>query len=54
MRWLLVSLPASSLTGRHDLAEKQRKLVTTTLEGLDWPVHELLLHNELVFCIQKL
>ena len=53
VRWLLVSLPAASLTGRHDLAEKQRKLVYFTLEGLDWPVHELLLHNELVFCIQK-
>jgi 16S rRNA (guanine(1405)-N(7))-methyltransferase len=53
VRWLLVSLPAASLTGRHDLAEKQRKLVHSTLAGLDWPVQELLLGNELVFCIRK-
>ena len=53
VRWLLVSLPVANLTGRHDLLEKQRKLVYSTLEGLDWPVQELQIGNEMVFCIRK-
>ena len=53
VRWLVVSLPASNLTGRFDLADRQRKLVTETLAGLDWPVTEVLVGTELVFCIRK-
>lgn len=53
VRWLLVSLPASNLTGRRSLVERQRGLVQTTLAGLDWPVTETTYDNELVFCIQK-
>ena len=52
-RWLVVSLPASSLTGRRDLAERQRALVARTLEGLDWPVVELQVLDELIFCMDK-
>jgi 16S rRNA (guanine(1405)-N(7))-methyltransferase len=51
--WLLVSLPASSLTGRRDLAERQRALVARTLEGLVWPVIEIQVLDEIVFCIDK-
>jgi 16S rRNA (guanine(1405)-N(7))-methyltransferase len=51
--WLLVSLPASSLTGRRDLAAHQRALVERTLQGLDWPVMEIQIGDELVFCIDK-
>lgn len=53
VRWLVVSLPASNLTGRFDLADRQRKLVNETLSGLDWPVTEILVGNELIFCIRK-
>lgn len=53
VRWLLVSLPASNLTGRRSLVERQRSLVQTTLADLDWPVTEITYDNELVFCIQK-
>jgi len=53
VRWLLVSLPASNLTGRRDLADRQRALVARTLEGLDWPVIEIRLLDELIFCIHK-
>ncbi len=53
VRWLVVSLPATNLTGRFDLVDRQRRLVAITLEGLDWPVTEILIGNELVFCIQK-
>lgn len=53
VRWLVVSLPASSLTGRHHLAEQQRRLVYGSLQGLPWEVNELLIGDELVFCIDK-
>jgi 16S rRNA (guanine(1405)-N(7))-methyltransferase len=52
VKWLIVSLPAASLNGRHDLAEGHRRLVHTTLEGLDWPVTEWQVGNELVFCLR--
>ena len=52
-RWLLVSLPGSSLTGRRNLADRQRTLVQRTMEGLDWPVIEVQILDELVFCIHK-
>lgn len=51
-RWLLVSLPAASLTGRHDLSEGHRRLVYATLEGLEWPVTEMQIGNELIFCLR--
>jgi 16S rRNA (guanine(1405)-N(7))-methyltransferase len=53
VRWLVVSLPATNLTGRYDLANRQRKLVKETLAGLDWPVTEIMVGNELIFCIRK-
>jgi len=53
VRWLVVSLPASNLTGRFDLADRQRKLVSDTLAGLNWPVTEVLVGTELIFCIRK-
>ena len=52
-RFLLISLPTSSLTGRHDLLEKHRRLVYTTLDGLDWPTTEMVLENEIIFCMEK-
>jgi 16S rRNA (guanine(1405)-N(7))-methyltransferase len=53
VRWLLVSLPPSNLTGRHSLAEGHRHLVYTTIDGLGWQVTELMFANEMVFCIKK-
>jgi len=52
-KWLLVSLPAADLKGHHSLVERQRKLISLVLTSLDWPIQELLIGNELVFCIQK-
>jgi 16S rRNA (guanine(1405)-N(7))-methyltransferase len=52
-RWLLVSLPTSSLTGRRNLVEGQRALVARTVEGLGWRVQEIQAQDELIFCIQK-
>lgn len=53
VRWLLVSLPAVDLSGHHSLVERQRKLMDSILTGLTWPVEEILIENELIFCIQK-
>lgn len=53
VRTLLVSLPPQSLSGRHDLVQKHRRLVSDILQGETWPVSELIFENEMVFCIEK-
>lgn len=53
VRWLLVSLPTASLTGRHDLRPRHRDLVYNALQGTAWPVMEVEFESELVFCIHK-
>ncbi len=53
VRYILVSLPASSLSGKYNLVERQRALVAGALEGLDWPVRELIFDSEMVFVIEK-
>jgi 16S rRNA (guanine(1405)-N(7))-methyltransferase len=53
VRYLLVSLPTNSLSGRHNLVERQRRLVYNTLSGLPWQVSELMFDSELVFCIDR-
>ena len=52
-RWLLVSLPTSSLSGKHNLLQRQRRLVEETVGGLPWQIKEVLIDKELVFCIDK-
>ncbi len=53
VRWLLVSLPTSSLSGKHDLLGKHRRLVEQTCSGQSWTIHEIMFTNEIVFCIDK-
>jgi 16S rRNA (guanine(1405)-N(7))-methyltransferase len=53
VRFLLVSLPTSSLSGKHNLAEQQRDLVYTTVQDQPWKVTEIVFDNEIVFCIKK-
>ncbi len=53
-RWLLVSLPTRSLSGKHDKLDQHRRLVYSAIEGLDWPVTEVDFGDEIVFCIQKI
>ncbi len=52
-RWLVVTLPASSLTGRHDLSEGHRRLIHGAIAGQPWPVTELQVGQEMLFVIQK-
>lgn len=53
VRWLLVSLPAESLSGKFQLAERQRALVNEAIGDAAWPVTELVFGSEIVFCIDK-
>lgn len=50
---LYVSLPPLSMTGRHDLSIKNRKLVDRSISGENWRVSELNFQNEQVFVIEK-
>ncbi|MDX9865216.1 MAG: hypothetical protein RBT34_10465 [Anaerolineaceae bacterium] len=52
-RVLVVTLPAVSLTGKHQLADKHRSLVYSTIGELPWHVNELCVGTELIFCIDK-
>lgn len=51
VRWLLISLPSTDLSGSHDLAGKHRDLVVGILNGLPWTVEEIVFSNEIVFVI---
>jgi len=53
VNYLIVSLPISSLSGRHDLRGQMRRLVHTTIDEFSWSVEEILFENEMVFCIKK-
>lgn len=53
VRWLAVSLPASGLSGRHDLSAGHRALVHGISEERGWPVMEIQVGDELIFCIDK-
>jgi len=53
VRYLLVSLPTNSLSGKHNLVERQRNLVYNTVHDQPWSVTEILFDNEIVFCIEK-
>jgi len=50
---LIISLPAFSLNGNHDLRQQMRQLVKMTTRGLPWEIREFRCGNELLFCIQK-
>lgn len=51
--YLIVSLPPCSMSGKHDLSLKNRKLVTGIADLEKWHVTELVFPNEQVFVIDK-
>jgi hypothetical protein len=50
---LLVSLPCRDIGKTHDLRERMRSLVMENLQGLAWPVDEIVFEDEIVFCLHK-
>ncbi len=53
VKHLLVSLPASSMTQRHDKSDQHRKLVYDTVKDFDWDIEEFQIEKELFFWIKK-
>ena len=53
VKTIVVSLPSSNLTGTHSMLEGQRILVERAVNGLGWKVTEILVGNEIIFCIDK-
>jgi 16S rRNA (guanine(1405)-N(7))-methyltransferase len=54
VRWLVVSLPAASLSGRHDKSDQHRRLVYTTIADLPWRVTEEQVGEEMIFIIERI
>ena len=52
-RWLLVSLPATSLSGKHRLADGWRNFMQAQISGEPWQLQEVEFKTEIVFCIRK-
>ncbi|KAB2905186.1 MAG: hypothetical protein F9K27_06765 [Anaerolineae bacterium] len=53
VKFVVVSLPVRSLSGRHDLKEGHRNVLYNLIRGKPWRVTEIEFSNELVFCIDK-
>ncbi|VAW30952.1 hypothetical protein MNBD_CHLOROFLEXI01-4404 [hydrothermal vent metagenome] len=53
VRWLVVSYPSISTHGGRNLTSRYRDFMQQIIDGLDWPMTELLFEGELVFVIEK-
>jgi 16S rRNA (guanine(1405)-N(7))-methyltransferase len=53
VRYLVVSFPTRSLSGRWDLTDRHRQLFYNIIEGRSWQITEIEFENELVFCVDK-
>lgn len=51
--WLIISLPAHNLSGKHSLISKHRALIKKLLGDSPWTIEEISFSNEIVFCVQK-
>jgi 16S rRNA (guanine(1405)-N(7))-methyltransferase len=53
VRWLVLSYPSISTHGGRNLTSRYRDFMHQLIDGLDWPITELLFDGELVFVIEK-
>lgn len=53
VRWIVLSSPTHSRTGRHDVIAVYRQQVHGILADRPWPVTEIEFANELVYCVRK-
>ncbi|HSV85264.1 MAG TPA: hypothetical protein VLH85_01730 [Levilinea sp.] len=51
VHWLVVTLPAASLSRRHDKSDQHRRLVYNTIADLPWQVTEEQVGDEMIFLI---
>ena len=54
VRWLVISYPSVSTHGGRNLTNRYRSFMHQLIDGLNWPVTELLFEGELVFVIEKM
>jgi 16S rRNA (guanine(1405)-N(7))-methyltransferase len=52
-RWIVLSSPTHSRTGRHSTIDAYRQQVHGILADRPWPITEIEFENELVYCVQK-
>ena len=50
---VFLSLPARSITGRHDLRDKHTKLVMQAMDGTGWQLQIKEFGEEILYCIRK-
>ena len=53
VRWLVISYPSISTHGGRNLTSRYRDFMHQLINGLNWPITELLFEGELVFVIEK-
>lgn len=53
VRWIVLSSPTHSRSGRHTVIETYRQQVHALLAARPWPITEIAFPNELVYCVQK-
>ncbi len=53
VRWIVLSSPTRSRTGRHTVIDVYRQQVHGILASRPWPITEIEFENELVYCIAK-
>ncbi|WP_420645587.1 hypothetical protein [Candidatus Leptofilum sp.] len=53
VRWLVISYPSVSTHGGRNLTNRYRDFMHKLIDGLPWPLTELLFDGELVFIIEK-
>ena len=53
VRWIVLSSPTRSRTGRHTVKDAYREGVRGILAGRPWPLIEIEFDTELVYCIAK-
>lgn len=54
VRWLVISYPSISTHGGRNLTSRYRDFMHQLIDGLHWPITELLFEGELVFVLEKL
>jgi 16S rRNA (guanine(1405)-N(7))-methyltransferase len=53
VRWLVISYPSVSTHGGRNLTNRYRDFMRQLIDGLHWPLTELIFEGELVFIIDK-
>ena len=53
VRWIVLSSPTHSRTGRHTTIDVNRQQVHEILAGRPWAITEIEFENELAYCIDK-